>query len=105
MYRQTANSAVEKFEAASRSYAEVARATPGPLATAELVYVRRGAVSPPLTQCYSGPFKVLERGPKVFRLQVGEREEVVSADRLKPHTGTTPTLPAVPPRRGRPLKI
>ena len=103
--QERANSAEEKFEAASRSYAEVARATPGPLASAELVYVRRGAVSPPLTQCYSGPFKVLERGPKVFRLQVGEREEVVSADRLKPHTGTTPTLPAVPPRRGWPLKI
>ena len=99
--QERANSAVEKFEAASRSYAEVAGAAPGPLATAELVYVRRGAVSPPLTQCYSGPFKVLERGPKVFRLQMGEREEVVSADRLKPHTGTTPTLPVVPPRRGR----
>ena len=83
---ETADSAVKKFETATRSYAEVARAVPGPLADAELVYVKRGAVSPPLTQCYSGPYQVVERGLKVFRLQVGEWVEVVSADRLKPHT-------------------
>ena len=103
--RGRADSAVKKFETATRSYAEVARAVPRPLADAELVYVKRGAVSPPLTQCYSGPYQVVERGPKVFRLQVGERVEVVSADRLKPHTGSAPAIPAVPPRRGRPLKI
>jgi hypothetical protein len=38
----------------------------------------------------------------VFRLQVGDREEAVSVDRLKPHTGAEPVQPAAPPRRGRP---
>ena len=31
---------------------------------------------------YAGPYAVLERGEKVFRLQVGDREEAVSVDRL-----------------------
>jgi hypothetical protein len=33
---------------------------------------------------------------------VGEKREVVSIDRLKPHLGTRPLQPAVPPARGRP---
>ena len=88
-----------------RSYAEVTSGIPGTLAEAEMVYVRRGAVSPPLMQGYSGPYRVLERGPKVFRLQVGDKEEVISADRLKPHTGSTPAHQVAPPRRGRPPKL
>jgi hypothetical protein len=32
----------------------------------------------------------------VFRLRVGDREEVVSVDRLKPHTGAEPVQPAAP---------
>jgi hypothetical protein len=51
---------------------------------------------------YAGPYAVLERGEKVFRLQVGDREEAVSVDRLKPHTGVEPVQPATPPKRGRP---
>ena len=34
------------------------------------LYVRWDAVCPSLTKSYSGPFKVLQRGPKVFRLQM-----------------------------------
>ncbi len=48
------------------------------LAACTSVYIR------PL---YGGPYAVLERSEKVFRLQVGDREEAVSVDRLKPHTG------------------
>ena len=75
---------------------------PRALATAELVYVKRGGTLPPLTPPYVGPYKILEKGPKVFKLQVGSRTEVVTVDRLKPHTGPTPTALAAPPRRGRP---
>ncbi len=57
---------------------------------------------PPFAPLYAGPYAVLERGEKVFRLQVGDREEAVSLDRLKPHTGAEPVQPAVPPKRGRP---
>jgi len=75
---------------------------PSALATAELVYVRKGGQLQPLAQPYSGPYKVLEKGPKYFRLDIGGRSTAVTVDRLKPHTGNAKTTLAAPPRRGRP---
>ena len=49
---------------------------PAALATAELVYVRKGGQLQPLAQPYSGPYKVLEKGPKYFRLDIGGRSTV-----------------------------
>ncbi len=72
------------------------------LQVATHVYVLRGGVIPTLAPRYQGPYLVLEKGPKSFRLAIGAREEVVSVDRLKPHTGDTPVTTAQPPRRGRP---
>ncbi len=72
------------------------------LLSAAFVYVRKGGAVPPLSPLYSSPYKVLASGPKVFRLQVGEPEELVSIDRLKPHRGAAPVQPAQPPARGRP---
>ena len=51
---------------------------------------------------YSGPYQVLERGNKAWKLQVGERVEVVSRDRLKPHLGSVALRAAVSPTRGGP---
>jgi len=65
------------------------------------VYVRCGPAGYPLSQKYSGPYRILERSAKIYKLQIGDRVETVSADRLKPHKGDEPE-PAVPPRRGRP---
>ena len=48
---------------------------------------KRGAQQP-MADKYSGPYQVLERGNKAWKLQVGERVEVVSRDRLKPHLGS-----------------
>jgi hypothetical protein len=76
--------------------------TPAILAAADMVYVRKGNQLQPLAQPYSGPYKVLERGPKYFRLDIGGKNTAVTVDRLKPHTGTTETTPAVPPRHGCP---
>ena len=77
--------------AAKWSYAEAA-ATPA-LDGASHVYVQRGGVGLPLADNYAGPYLVLEKGPKVFKLQVGTREDVITRDRLKPHVGLAP--PAV----------
>ena len=41
-------------------------------------------------------------GNKAWKLQVGERVDVVSRDRLKPHLGSMAPKAAVPPKRGRP---
>ena len=75
---------------------------PAALAAAEMVYVRKGGQLQPLAQPYSSPYKVLERGPKYFRLDIGGKSTADTVDRLKPHTGTAETAPAAPPRRGHP---
>ena len=74
---------------------------PSILEEAEFVYVRRGAVGGPFTDKYSGPYKVMEKKKKYYKLQLGQRTDWVSADRLKPHLGRDPRA-AAPPRRGRP---
>ena len=61
---------------AKRAYAEAA-ATPA-LERATHVYVKQGGVGPPLADNYAGTYLVLEKGSKAFRLQLGERTEVVS---------------------------
>jgi hypothetical protein len=84
------------------SYAQVTRSVPQQLREAVFVYIHRGGVVPPLSPMYQGPFKVLEAGDKTFRVLIGDREEVVSVDRLKPHLGAGPVSPVSPPTRGRP---
>ena len=62
----------------------------------------KGGAQWPMADKYSGPYQVLEKGNKAGKLQVGERVEVVSRDRLKPHLGSVALRAAVPPTRGRP---
>ena len=71
------------------------------LMEADFVFIRRGAPGPPLSPLYDGPYRVVAKSPKVFQLQLGSRVESVSVDRLKPCLSSE-TIPAVPPRRGRP---
>jgi hypothetical protein len=37
---------------------------------------------------------VVSKGAKTFTIQVGQRQEIVSVDRLNPHTGLGPVSPA-----------
>lgn len=57
---------------------------PKDLSTAEYVFLRQDAARRSLEAPYSGPYKVLERGKKTFKLLVRDRESTVSIDRLKP---------------------
>jgi hypothetical protein len=75
---------------------------PQHLATTEMVYVRKGGQPGLLAPPYSGPYRVVARAPKYFTIDIGGHEQVVTVDRLKPHTGAAATAPAAPPRRGRP---
>nr|VZI28875.1 unnamed protein product [Spirometra erinaceieuropaei] len=75
------------------------------LATCSHVYLRCDRVRRPLEPPYDGPFRVISRGTKNFRIQRGTREEVVSVDRLKaavpdthPDEPCGPLHPALPPR-------
>jgi hypothetical protein len=84
----------------ARSYAAVVQNVPEALKKADFVYIRRNGVSPALSSRYEGPYKVISATSKFFR--VGSQTSVVSTDRLKPHLGSAPVSPALPPRRGRP---
>ncbi len=63
------------------TYAEAASGLQS-LQRAEFVYVRKGGVVPPLSPLYQGPYKVLDRREKFFKLEIGGRPEVGSVDRL-----------------------
>jgi len=75
---------------------------PAHLQDAQHVYVRAGGTTLPLAPQYRGPYRVISRGPKTFHVQIGDKTEPITVDRLKPHLGSSPVQPAVPPRRGRP---
>ena len=57
---------------------------PQDLTTAELVYLRTDAVRKPMQPPYSGPYRVLQRSPKYFKIEVNGKSALVSIDRLKP---------------------
>jgi transposase InsO family protein len=82
-----------------------ASSLPPPVATAldaaTHVYMRAPPASPALSPAYRGPYQVLWRGPKFFRLAIGGREDTVSIDCLKPHLGSNPIAAALP-ARGQP---
>jgi hypothetical protein len=75
---------------------------PEDLLLAKHVLVRRDGHVPPLTAAYDGPFLVLERSLRFFKLQVGDRVDTVSTLRLKACTSPPDVPVAQPPRRGRP---
>ena len=60
------------------------KSPPAKLDTAGFVFVRRGAPSLPLSPLYDGPCRVVARGPKVFTLEIGGRQDQFSVDRLNP---------------------
>jgi hypothetical protein len=75
------------------------------LSSTTSVFLRRDALKPALTPAYDGPYRVLERGPKTFTIQVGERRATVSIDRVKPAYILPPQEEApqrIPPTRFRP---
>ena len=83
-----------------RSYAQAAASSP--LDGVDWVFVAKGGAQQPMAVKYSGPYKVLERGNKAWKLQVGERVNVVSRDCLKPHLGSVAPRGTKPPTHGRP---
>ena len=67
------------------------------LSSATHVFVRVGARTTPLQSPYQGPFKVLERREKYFKLDLGNRHDMVSLDRIKPaFMDATDTIEPVP---------
>ena len=53
------------------------------LDTCSHVFVRRIAIAPPLTAPYDGPYKVVARSERVFKVMIKGKVEMVTADRVK----------------------
>ena len=53
------------------------------IATCTHVFIRVGAIKPPLTQPYDGPYREVRRKKKVFIVEVNGKNVPVSIDRLK----------------------
>jgi hypothetical protein len=72
------------------------------LLRASRVYAWLSGTLPPLSPLYVGPYKVLERTDKCFRLAMGGREETVCIDLLKLHLEAGPFMAALPVACGHP---
>lgn len=57
---------------------------PEQLQSCPFVFIRRDAHRGPLERPYDGPFRVISRSEKTFRIDLGHRSDSVSIDRLKP---------------------
>jgi len=68
-----------------KSYAAAAAAAPPERlqGAARVLVARDKLTGRPLAPSYTGPFEVLERRPKAFKLRLGAKEDWVSVDRLK----------------------
>ena len=78
---------------------------PRALLNADFVFVHDDASKPPLSPLYRGPYRVLHCSEKFFVLQIGDKSDSVSVDRLKPVFSSVPVVPAEPPLRGRPCLV
>ena len=64
------------------------------------VFIRTDAVKRPLESPYKGPYKVLDRNEKCFKLLIGSKSDMVSIDRCKPaylEEGLASEVQVVPP--------
>lgn len=76
------------------------------LKSCQYIFVRCDAVKKPLQPPYNGPYKVVSRNDKIFKILIDGKEKVVSIDRLKPCTmspdiSTEDVLPKKVPKKVR----
>ena len=77
---------------------------PKALLSSKFVFIREDASSLPLSQLYWGPYKVIDRKDKYFKIQIGSKLDNVSVDRFKPVFSGEKVSPALPPPLGRPFR-
>ena len=96
---------LEPFIPHTQTYKDLkSRYTHPDLLTSSHVFIRVDASKPPLTPPYTGPYKVLDRKPKVFKIQIRNKTDWISIDRLKPAYMLDNDQPDISfSRAGRPL--
>ena len=88
---------LHKLQPPPHRLSSTATYVPNDLQTCAHVFIRRDAVRKPLQPPYDGPFKVISRTPKHFKVDLGNRTDSISIDRLKcAHLNTELVLPVSP---------
>ena len=97
--------AVTRFIPCQQTYS-TSRTTyvPPKLDSASHVFIRTDAAKPPLTPPYTGPYKVIQRREKSFQVQVRNKLDWISIDRLKPAYLIDEQPSITLSRAGRPLR-
>ena len=62
-------------------------------------------MKPSLSPLYRGRYRVLRQSEKFVVLQIGDKTDSLSVDRLKPVVSAVPVTPAVPPPQGHPCWV
>lgn len=98
--------AVQRFIPCKQTYNQEKKTfVPEALKTCTHVFIRVDAAKPPLTPPYTGPYKVLQRTEKSFKIQIRNSEDWISIDRLKPAYLLQHDQPDLSfSRAGRPLR-
>ena len=68
----------------SKQHQHTTTYVPAELKSSDYVFIREVAHKPPLSNPYRGPYRVLARTDKSYRVQLDNREDWISIDRLKP---------------------
>ena len=102
-FLQKIERAVSRFAVPRPHYIAPSLLTPLPpaLLAAQFVFVREDSSIPPLASLYHRPDLVLERRDKFFCLQMGDKTDFVSVNRLKPAFSDVPPSPALLPHAAR----
>ena len=93
-----------KPEHNTASSAQAPTQLPAALASPTHMLVRRDGHVPPLAPLDDGPYKVLQRSLRTFRLQMGDKQDTVSTSGLKAVQADPDMQPAEPSWHGRPWK-
>ena len=68
----------------SKQHQHTTTYVPAELKSSDYVFIREDAHKPPLSNPYRGPYRVLARTDKSYCVQLDNREDWISIDRLKP---------------------
>ena len=103
---QALRQTVHKFVPCRQTYKDTRkRYMPPDMQTSSHVFLRIDSHRTPLSPPYAGPYKVLDRRPKTFKLDLPNKQDWISIDRLKPAYLLEDDPPAVKlSRAGRPLR-
>ena len=64
--------------APTSQHGAVSSSVPHNLQQAKFVFIRRDAHRTPLQRPYEGPFKLIQPGPKFFKVEKGGKQETIS---------------------------